>query len=169
MSTIATPPPALAQNFSAALSDFVRVVQFRDRDRACCYDLSVTQCYALERVVQAGALTVNELSAALYLDKSTASRAANSLVSKGMLERRGHPDDGRIVRLVPTTLGTSTCRRIEEDLADEYSALLADFEPAVQAASAEVLRRLADAFSRRVDVSNGRCCTVPAPSEGVTT
>jgi DNA-binding MarR family transcriptional regulator len=166
MPTIDAPALMSAQDFSAALSDLIRVVQFRDRDRACCYDLSVTQCYALERVVHSGGLTVNELSAALYLDKSTASRVANSLVEKGVLERRGDAADGRIVRLVATAAGASTCARIEADLAAEYADLLSDFEPEVQAASAEVLRRLASAFARRVDVSNGRCCAVPVPATG---
>ena len=157
-----------AQDFSVALSDFIRVVQFRDRDRACCYDLSVTQCYALERIVHSGPLTVNELAAALYLDKSTASRVANSLVGKGILERRGDPDDGRVVRLAPTDRGDSIHQRIEADLVGEYTDLLADFEPAVQAASAEVVRRLATAFSKRIDVSNGRCCAVPPTPSGAT-
>lgn len=168
MPTIDPPVVTPAHDFSAALGAFIRVVQFRDRDRACCYDLSVTQCYALERIVDSGPLTVNELSAALYLDKSTASRVANSLVGKGILERRSDPADGRVVRLAPTELGVSTHSRIEDDLVCEYTDLLADFEPEVQAASAEVLRRLATAFSKRIDVSNGRCCAVPPTASGET-
>jgi DNA-binding MarR family transcriptional regulator len=168
MPTIEARAVTPVHDFSVALSDFIRVVQFRDRDRACCSDLSVTQCYALERIVHSGPLTVNELAAALYLDKSTASRVANSLVGKGILERRGDPDDGRVVRLAPTERGVSIHRRIEDDLVGEYADLLADFEPEVQAASAEVVRRLAIAFSQRVDVSNGRCCAVPPPASGET-
>ena len=93
------------------------MVQFRDRDRACCYDISVSQCYALERVVEAEGLTVNELAASLYLDKSTASRVANSLVDKGYLARARDPEDGRVVRLVPTPAGAALCRRILADIA----------------------------------------------------
>ena len=40
-----------AEQLSGALSELIRVIQFRDRDRACCYDISVSQCYALKRVV----------------------------------------------------------------------------------------------------------------------
>ena len=36
----------------AAVSELVRVYQFRDRDRICCHDISVTQCYALETLVE---------------------------------------------------------------------------------------------------------------------
>ena len=154
------------QDFSSALGELIRVVQFRDRDRACCYDLSVSQCYALERVVKSGSLTVNDLAAELYLDKSTTSRLANSLVSRDYLSRQPDPEDGRVVRLVATRAGEAICRRIEDDLSGEYAELLSDFDPEVQAATAEVLRRLGRAFARRVDVSNGRCCTVPAPDRG---
>ena len=83
-----------------------------------------------------------------------------------MVARERDPDDGRVVRLAPTREGVATCERIEVDLAIEYAELLSDFEPEVQAATAEVLRRLGRAFARRVDVSNGRCCVVPASNQG---
>jgi len=47
-----------------ALSDLVRVYQFRDRDRICCYDVSVTQCYALEALARRSAMTLNDLATA---------------------------------------------------------------------------------------------------------
>ena len=42
-----------AEHLSDALSELIRVTQFRDRDRACCYDISVSQCHALKGVVDA--------------------------------------------------------------------------------------------------------------------
>src|SRR5690606_18937495 len=47
--------PQLARDAAAlqrALSDLIRVYQFRDRDRICCHDISVSQCYALEALVE---------------------------------------------------------------------------------------------------------------------
>jgi hypothetical protein len=38
----------------AALSDLVRLYQFRDRDTICCHDISVTQCYALQALARGG-------------------------------------------------------------------------------------------------------------------
>jgi len=64
-----------AARLYAALSELVRVYQFRDRDRICCHDISVTQCYALEALVRRGPRTLNELAGDVYLDKSTASGA----------------------------------------------------------------------------------------------
>ena len=61
MSTATRKPPARSSDLEsdaaalqAAVSELVRVYQFRDRDRICCHDISVTQCYALETLVEHG-------------------------------------------------------------------------------------------------------------------
>lgn len=149
-----------AKRLSDALSGLIRVVQFRDRDRACCYDVSVSQCYALEGVVEEGGLTVNELAARLYLDKSTASRIANGLVERGLLAREPDPEDGRVVRLVATGRGEALHRRIEADLAAEYGELLGDFGPEVRAALIRLVGRLGRSFAARVETAGGSCCVV---------
>ncbi len=149
-----------ARAFYGALNELLRVVQFRDRDRACCYDVSVTQCYALKAVVDGGPVTVNELAAALYLDKSTASRIAAGLEAKAYLARERDPDDGRIVRLRVTPAGEELCGRIEADLAGEYAELLGDFDPSVRTGMIQLLNRLGGSFASRVEVSGGSCCVV---------
>jgi DNA-binding MarR family transcriptional regulator len=149
-----------ARDLSAALSELIRVVQFRDRDRVCCYDISVSQCYALKGVVDAGALTVNELAGRLYTDKSTASRLANSLVEKALLARESDPDDGRVVRLVATKEGVGLCRTIDADFARDYAELLTDFDPEIRAAITRLVSRLGRSFAARVETSGGSCCVV---------
>ncbi|MDH3272300.1 MAG: MarR family transcriptional regulator [Gemmatimonadota bacterium] len=150
-----------AYRLSEALGELVRVVGFRDRDRACCYGLSVTQCYALKGVADATSLTVNDLASYLYLDKSTASRVANGLEDKGLLTRARDPDDGRVVRLVPTAAGWATWRQIDDDLAGEYVELLRAFDPDVRAAILELVGRLGGSFASRVDTTGGSCCVLP--------
>lgn len=149
-----------ARAFADALSELVRVVQFRDRDRACCYDVSASQCYALETVTDCGPLTVNDLAAELYLDKSTASRLAAGLEAKGYLSRERAPEDGRVVHLVSTEAGRVLRERIEYDTVRQYEELLADFDPEVRPELTRLVERLAEAFSARVDVSGGSCCVV---------
>lgn len=143
-----------------ALSDLIRIVQFRDRDRACCYDVSVSQCYALKAVADGGPLTVNDLAAHLFLDKSTASRIANGLVDLGYLARARDPADGRVVRLVVTPEGRAVHDRIREDLEREYAELLSDFDQEVRHGLIMVLGRLGRAFAARVDARGGTCCVV---------
>ena len=155
--------PALladGQRLSEALSELIRVLQFRDRDRACCYDVSVSQCYALKAVADGGGLTVNELAAHLYLDKSTASRIANGLVDRGLFGRESDAEDGRVVRLVATKAGRTLHARIEADLAAEYGELLSDFGPDLRAAVIRLVGRLGGSFAARVETSGGTCCAV---------
>lgn len=146
--------------FTDALGEMVRVVQFRDRDRACCHDLSVTQCYALEGIVDADGLTVNELAAHLFLDKSTVSRVARGLVERGLVVREADAADGRVVRLVATARGRDVHRAIASDLFEEYRGMLADLAPEARASVVRVVERLGSAFARRVDVQGGSCCVV---------
>lgn len=165
MTTIAPQRPdaslvADAAAFSDALGELIRVVQFRDRDRACCYELSVSQCYALKAVADASGLTVNELAGYLYLDKSTASRIANGLVEKGLVVRERSQEDGRIVHLVATDAGREVHERIESDLAEEYAELLEDFDPAFRSAIVKLVRRLRRSFAARVETEGGSCCVV---------
>ncbi|HEX7051726.1 MAG TPA: MarR family transcriptional regulator [Longimicrobiales bacterium] len=157
-----TPPPALA--FHRALTDLVRVYQFRDRDRICCYDISVTQCYALEAVVLRGPLTLNALAAELYLDKSTASRVADGLERKGYVVRVPNPESRRSVLLEATSAGRALHARIEGDLVAEEERLLAEFPPETRAAMTRVLERLARAAAARIDTTGGACCWVGAPA-----
>ena len=146
--------------FSRALGDLIRVVQFRDRDRACCHGLSVTQCYALEGVVERDGLTVNELAAFLYLDKSTVSRVAGGLVERGLVRRESDEGDGRVVRLVPTNDGRVTHEAIRRDLERDYGVLLDDLSPEASASVVRLVERLARGFAAGVDVAGGSCCVV---------
>jgi MarR family transcriptional regulator, 2-MHQ and catechol-resistance regulon repressor len=144
-----------------ALSELVRVYQFRDRDRICCYDISVSQCYALEAVILKGPLSLNELAAELYLEKSTASRVVDGLENKGYVERRDDPTDRRALRLVATDAGRELYATIEMDLLAGESQLLAGFSPEVRQSMARLIGQLARAAACRIETSGGSCCTIP--------
>src|SRR5688572_17109357 len=103
-----------AASLHEALSELVRVYQFRDRDRICCHDVSVTQCYAIEALVRRGPSGLNELAAELYLDKSTASRVVATLRRKGYVARAAHPEDGRAIVLSVTASGRRLHDRIRK-------------------------------------------------------
>jgi DNA-binding MarR family transcriptional regulator len=150
-----------ARAFYAALSDLIRVYQFRDRDRICCHDVSVSQCYALEALVRRGEMTLNDLAAHLYLDKSTASRVVDALERKGYVDRAPHPGDRRALLLLATAAGRELYARIERDLLAEEEALLAGFDPEIRRAMTQLVARLARAAAARVDAGGGSCCRVP--------
>lgn len=162
-SPAAEPDPQLqadAAELHRVLSGLIRVYSFRDRDRICCYDVSVTQSNALEALVRQGPLTLNELAAELYLEKSTTSRVVDALERKGYVARRTHPEDRRALLLDVTDAGERLYRCIEDDILQEETRLLAEFAPEVRAGMTRLLGRLARAAAERVDASGGSCCRI---------
>jgi MarR family 2-MHQ and catechol resistance regulon transcriptional repressor len=140
---------AQAAALHEALVEFSRVYQFRDRDRICCHDVSVTQCHALDVLVRRDRCTLGELAAQLVLDKSTASRVVAALERKGLVARAPHPGDQRAVLLAATAAGRRLHARIRQTLIDEQRQVLADFPPEVRAAAPALLRRLSEAVRAR--------------------
>ena len=152
-----------ASALQAAIADLVRVYQFRDRDRICCHDVSVTQCYALETLVEHGPMRLSALAERLFLDKSTTSRVVSTLVRKGYVEQRADVHDGRATTLSATRQGQRLCARITDDLVEQQKQLLQDLDPGVRTGVVQVLRRLAQAADARFR-SGARgaattCCT----------
>ena len=139
------------------LSELVRLLQFRDRDRICCHDVSVTQCYTLEALVTGGPCTLNELAAGLRLDKSTTSRVLDALVAKGYATRRPHPEDGRAVLVAATASGRRLYARIDADLAANVAQVLAGVDPALRRALPGLLEQLVRATAPTL--GGGGCCT----------
>jgi DNA-binding MarR family transcriptional regulator len=155
--------PSLERHASAlydALSELIRVYQFRDRDRICTHGISVTQCYALEALIRSGPLTMNELAGRLYLDKSTVSRVVRTLEQKKLIERRPHAEDGRAVLLGCTSQGRKLHEAIRVEIQDREKRLMADFDPEVRSAMIELIDRLARAAEERVSSTGGTCCSI---------
>jgi MarR family transcriptional regulator, 2-MHQ and catechol-resistance regulon repressor len=138
-----------AQALQAAVADLVRVYQFRDRDRICCHDISVTQCHALETLVEHGPMRLGELTGRLFLDKSTTSRVVRTLVQKGYIAQHQDRRDGRATTLTATRAGRRLCQRITEDLIEQQKTLIADLDRDVRAGVVDVIRRVARAADAR--------------------
>ena len=140
-----------------ALTDLVRLYQFRDRNMICCHDISVTQCYALQSLIRSGAMTLGALASDLMLDKSTASRVVETLERKGCIRRTPHPDDARAVQIVASAKGKALCERIERDLMDEERKIIAHLDPEVRRAAIGVVRDLARLAAGRIG-RQAACC-----------
>jgi MarR family 2-MHQ and catechol resistance regulon transcriptional repressor len=138
-----------ARELQAAVSDLVRIYQFRDRTSICYYDISVTQCYALVLIVKHGPMTLNKLASELYLDKSTASRVVGALVKKGYASRSTDREDARALSLESTRKGRELESKIQRDLIEEMKRLIADFGPNTRQATARLIARLARAASEK--------------------
>lgn len=144
----------------AAVAELVQVYQFRDRDRICCHDISVTQCYALEALVEHAPMRLGALAERLFLDKSTTSRVVATLVKKGYVEQRTDTADARATALYPTSSGRRLYKRITEDLVEQQKQLLQELAPDLREGVVHVIRGLARAADSRFrsGMSVGGCC-----------
>ena len=141
----------------AALNDLVRIYQFRDRNMICCHDISVTQCYALQSLSRADAMSQGALANELMLDKSTASRVVETLERKGYVRRTPDPKDARAVQIGITAKGRALCHRIEEDLIEEERSIIANLAPEVRRGAISVVRDLARLAAGRIG-RQAACC-----------
>jgi len=141
-----------------ALTDLVRAYQFRDRDAVCCYDVSLAQSHALERIARRGPMSLNEFAAALFLEKSSASRLAEGLVRKGYLRRDPDPRDGRFVRLDLTPEGRILAETLLDDLLVERAEMLAGLSDRERTTVLSALVGLARSAAQRIDTTGG--CSV---------
>lgn len=141
--------------FHRALTDLAKAYQFRDRDRVTCDGITVTQCYALEAIVLRGPLTMKALAEELQLDKSTASRTADSLEAMKLIRRAAHPESRRSILLQSTQAGKALHSRIEDELLDSEALLLAEFPPPVRSGATQLIQRLAAMTVARM--ARGNC------------
>lgn len=149
----ASPDSSITQDAEAlhdTMTALVRLYQFRDRDRICCHDVSVSQCYALETLVEQGPMRLQPLADHLMLDKSTASRLIDGLVKKTYAARTPDPEDARGTLLTITEAGRRLYAIIRADLVAQQQAVLADLPPDLRRAAIEVMARLARATEKRM-------------------
>jgi len=120
-------PPSV-DGFSNQVASLARFFQLRDRERVCRYGLTVSECYALEAIAERPAgIGINELAAALSLNKSSASRVADRLVTAG-LARHGAAPDRRSRRIVVTRRGDARHSKIKNDILTEHRTTLSSFD-----------------------------------------
>jgi MarR family transcriptional regulator, 2-MHQ and catechol-resistance regulon repressor len=152
-----------AEALHNAVTELVRLYQVRDRDNICCHDISVTQCSALQALIEGGPMRSQALSSALMLDKSTTTRVVDSLVRKHYVERTTELDDRRAVTLKVTRSGRALYARIRRQMVEQQAEVLRDLDPAVRGVTADVLRRLARSAQRQLagamgdDASDAAC------------
>jgi DNA-binding MarR family transcriptional regulator len=153
--TAARPDPVETGAFYEALQAFLRVYQFRDRDRACYGDLTPNDCHALEAVAARGAARIADLATDLGLHKSNASRIASGLVDRGYLSRDPGEEDGRSVRLCVTPLGRARHAAVRRRVEAAHAAILARYPASTRRALPRLLDELRREAEARIVASGG--------------
>ena len=114
---------------------------FSDRYRAE-FGLSIPEWRVLAHLAGGDAVSVREIHARVDMDKSKVSRAAARLEQAGLIEKRGHAGDRRLLDMRLTAKGQELMARIVP-IADAYQAeLLAKLGAEAEPFRAALLRIL---------------------------
>ena len=132
-----------AELYDAATA-FIRMYQFRDRDQALRFGLTVAQAYALEVLLSRDGQRLTGLAEALQLDKSTTSRIVAGMKRHGLVEWSRPQHDRRAVWIVASAAGKQRYERLRRALVRENAQLLASYAPGARRAAITLLRQLVD-------------------------
>jgi DNA-binding MarR family transcriptional regulator len=132
-----------AELYDAATA-FIRIYQFRDRDQALRFRLTVVQAYALEILLSRDGQRLTALAEALQLDKSTTSRIVAGMKRHGLVEWSRPQHDRRAMWIVASAEGKQRYERLRRALVRENARLLASYAPAARRAAITLLRQLVD-------------------------
>jgi DNA-binding MarR family transcriptional regulator len=153
----------LAEEMWAITKDLFKFLQFRDRDAMTACGLSVAQCYTLDAIGSQRQLTLNEVAEALYITPSTASRAVDDLVRKGLVERCQDPADRRAVCLSLTSQGQGLFEALRQHLIQRQLSILQQIDPDSRRDVLVALQKLAQAMK------DPACCDVTFTEETLLT
>ncbi len=134
-----------AERMQRLTQNLLRRYQMRDRNEICCYDVTVSQCYALDVLGEHGEISMVQLARHLFLDKSTATRTIDPLVKRGLVERRLSEQDRRGILVRLTAEGEKLRQEILAGLRASQLQILTQIMPEKREALLEALDLLANA------------------------
>lgn len=152
---MAPPSSRQADRLYRAFSQLVRSYQFRDRNEVGCHGISVSQCHAMELLLERGPLAMGELAAALRLDVTSMTRVVDGLVEKGLVERAADPGDRRIRLARLTRSGRTLTRKIRSELVEEHARVLEGIPGPSRESVIVAMERLLEAFLDRTTATAG--------------
>lgn len=104
---------AQAAELDSLLTALIKRYQFRNRNKICCEDITVSQCYVLKALGEHGALPMTRLAEIMCLGISSLTRVVDELEAKQYVTRRKLPADRRVCFVEMTVSGNTVLRRAE--------------------------------------------------------
>jgi len=166
MATYGKRPVSALRSFRAKLRILEREIGRCLEDQTDCCGVSVAQCHVLLELDGLGSVNLKALADGLELDKSTLSRAVDSLVELGVVGRKEDPENRRQQIISLTTLGQKRVADIHRRCDAYYQAMLARVPTGDLSVVVRGIGLLADAMvSQRRDSGERQCCqeTVARP------
>ena len=145
-------PSSEAETLRELLRVLIRKLGILERSEAACCEITLSQCHTLIEIGRAGALSVNELSDRLGLDKSTVSRSADKLVLDGLLLREEAANDRRYVSLKLTSKGNESYNALEQRMTDYFGTVISSIDPAEREMVLKGLQSLT------IALKSNKCC-----------
>ncbi len=142
--------PSLLRDAAAlyeAATAFIRIYQFRDRDQALRFGLTVVQAYTIDVLLSSRGDSLTGLARALRLDKSTMSRVISGMTKWGLVEWSRPDQDRRAKQIVASPEGRRRYERLRRAIVRDNVRLLASYTPAARRAVITALRELAQRAS----------------------
>lgn len=156
---------AVLRVFRAKLRMLEREIGRCLEDQTACCSVTVAQCHVLLELDGLGSVNLKALSARLELDKSTLSRAVDSLVGLGLVDRKQDPDNRRQQIIALTKSGEGRVADIHQRCDAYYQAMLVRLPAVDLSAIVRGIGLLAEAMlAQRRDTGEPRCCRETAAS-----
>ncbi|MCL5958240.1 MAG: MarR family transcriptional regulator, partial [Chloroflexi bacterium] len=133
----------------------MRNLECCDRMLVSCCNITASQAYSLLALHESGMQTMNELATEMRLHGTTMTRMVDSLVEKGLAERRQDPEDRRIVRVTVSARGQQTVDELQRCKSEFLAAAFAGLADGEREAILKGLRRLTET----AEEMGARCCT----------
>lgn len=123
----------------------------RDTNRAYLADCGIPlgEARCLAAIGRYAPLSVNDLARAANLDKGQASRSAQALVERGLVEKTLSASDGRGVVLTPTAQGMAQYQEVIALIARRNEDIFGCLDAAEQQALGQMLDRLIEHLQAR--------------------
>lgn len=136
-------PPALERFLTYRLHVLNKITD-RDTNRAYLEDCGIPlgEARCLAAIGRYAPLSVNDLARAANLNKGQASRSAQALVDRGLVEKALSTSDGRGVVLTPTPAGMAQYQRIIDLIAQRNEEIFGCLDASEQQVLGEMLDRL---------------------------
>lgn len=145
-------PPALERFLTYRLHVLNKITD-RDTNRAYLEDCGIPlgEARCLAAIGRYAPLSVNDLARAANLNKGQASRSAQALVDRGLVEKALSTSDGRGVVLTPTPAGMAQYQRIIDLIAQRNEEIFGCLNANEQQVLGEMLDRLIEHLQTQED------------------
>ena len=135
-------------NLRSKIRVLERELDFQLKSEMICCGVSLSQCHIILELAEKEESSIKELSETFRLDKSTLSRAIDSMVEAGYIKRNTSKEDRRFFKLTLTKKGIEKAEYINSQCNKYYAEVMKDIPENKQKMIFESISLLGDIMSK---------------------